>query len=64
MKKSVKTQEKPSSYCERCGVPDAIQFGDHWVCEECYGVRGSCCQEFGADDFWEEKESNEDEKKK
>jgi hypothetical protein len=62
--KHSKPQQKSSDRCERCGAPEAMQFGDHWVCEDCYGLRGSCCPEFGADDLWEERQSSEDKKKK
>jgi len=51
-----KEDENPSTtdpiQCERCGKPGAVKFGDHIICEECYGVCGSCCMEFGGDDLW------------
>jgi hypothetical protein len=42
--------------CERCGRFGAYQFDGERVCAECYELRGSCCPEFGRDDFWREKE--------
>ncbi len=50
--------------CELCGRPDAIRFGDRFVCPECYENAGSCCPEFGGDDLWvfdEEESSREHE---
>lgn len=38
--------------CERCGSFDARQFGEHWLCANCYDIAGSCCLEFGGDDLW------------
>ncbi|HXK62550.1 MAG TPA: hypothetical protein PLP42_21910 [Acidobacteriota bacterium] len=38
--------------CEICGNPEAMQFADQWICEECYQGRSSCCPEFGKDDLW------------
>lgn len=41
--------------CERCGRFGAYQFDGERVCADCYELRGSCCPEFGQDDFWREK---------
>jgi len=38
--------------CDRCGGFQAVDLGDRRLCEDCYGVSGSCCLEFGADDLW------------
>jgi len=32
-----------SCNCERCGKPDAVKFGDEWICVDCYTECGSCC---------------------
>jgi hypothetical protein len=48
MSESAQFHDEPR--CDRCGNPSPFQFGDRLVCEECYGVCGSCCLEFGADD--------------
>lgn len=52
-----------SQPCEICGSPEALQFADQWICEDCYRGRGSCCPEFGKDDLWTfpEDEREEDE---
>jgi len=57
MKQHKKTSPRatpPRHTCERCGSDRAMRIGDHWLCEECYHVRGSCCLEFGGDDLWAE----------
>ncbi len=33
--------------CIHCGVPVASRVGGVPICDECYPVRGACCQEFG-----------------
>ncbi len=50
MSDTVKTDDE--ARCERCGNPAPYEVGDRRVCEDCYGVCGSCCLEFGADDLW------------
>jgi hypothetical protein len=45
--------------CERCGVFSPLDLGDRRLCEECYQLCGSCCQEFGADDLWARKHETE-----
>jgi hypothetical protein len=50
MSETVKTVDGAS--CDRCGALSPLDFGDRRLCEECYGVCGSCCLEFGADDLW------------
>jgi hypothetical protein len=35
--------EPPQAFCERCGKPDAVKFGDELICDECYTACGSCC---------------------
>jgi hypothetical protein len=42
--------------CDRCGGLSPFDLGDRRLCEECYGLAGSCCPEFGADDLWAERE--------
>ncbi|MFB3905202.1 MAG: hypothetical protein ACE15E_17265 [Acidobacteriota bacterium] len=48
---SIKKSESSQS-CEICGCPEALQFADQWICEDCYQGRSSCCPEFGKDDLW------------
>jgi hypothetical protein len=35
--------EQLQAACERCGRPDAVKFGDEFICDECYTACGSCC---------------------
>jgi hypothetical protein len=43
--------------CARCHGPAAFGFGTTWLCEDCYGVIGSCCMEFDGDDLFLEDRS-------
>lgn len=43
--------------CERCHAEAAFGFGDTWLCEDCYGIVGSCCMEFDGDDLFLESRS-------
>lgn len=57
--KGIKTEDRGGTpadalRCERCGRLDGRKMGEHVLCEECYFACGSCCMEFGADDFWAE----------
>lgn len=29
--------------CELCGRFDAMEFGERWLCPDCYAGCGSCC---------------------
>ena len=37
--------------CSRCGVETTSKFGDVFICDECYIIRGSCCPEFEPNDL-------------
>jgi hypothetical protein len=50
----------PNTVCDRCGRFGAYLFDGEKLCAECYGLRGSCCPEFGADDLWRKEPSAED----
>ena len=43
--------------CSRCLAPAQFGFGTTWLCEDCYGVLGSCCMEFDGDDLFLEDRS-------
>lgn len=43
--------------CGRCHAPASFGFGSVWLCEDCYGVVGSCCMEFDGDDLFLEDRS-------
>lgn len=43
----------PAARCGECGAFGATQFGDLFLCTDCYAGKGSCCPEFGKDDLWE-----------
>ena len=43
--------------CSRCHAPALFGFGTTWLCEDCYGVLGSCCMEFDGDDLFLEDRS-------
>jgi hypothetical protein len=43
--------------CSRCHGQAVFGFGATWLCEECYGVLGSCCMEFDGDDIFLEERS-------
>jgi hypothetical protein len=52
---------EPDARCDRCAAFGAFDLGDRKLCEDCYRACGSCCPEFGADDFWKaESEHAED----
>ncbi|HEY0711004.1 MAG TPA: sigma-70 family RNA polymerase sigma factor, partial [Polyangia bacterium] len=38
--------ETSQGVCGDCGAFSDLKFGDRWICETCYTVRGSCCTEF------------------
>ncbi len=43
--------------CSRCHGQAVFGFGATWLCEDCYGVIGSCCMEFDGDDMFLEDRS-------
>lgn len=43
--------------CSRCHGEAVLGFGSTWLCEDCYGVIGSCCMEFDGDDMFLEDRS-------
>lgn len=43
--------------CTRCHGPAEFGFGTTWLCENCYGIIGSCCMEFDGDDLFMEEGS-------
>lgn len=43
--------------CSRCRGEAVFGFGATWLCENCYGVIGSCCMEFDGDDMFLEDRS-------
>jgi hypothetical protein len=43
--------------CSRCHGEAMFGFGSTWLCENCYGVIGSCCMEFDGDDMFLEDRS-------
>jgi hypothetical protein len=47
-------------YCDRCGKPDAVTFGDRTLCRDCYFACNSCCLEFGGDDLWQTTEQSDE----
>ncbi len=42
--------------CRFCGRLTTLLIGGMPVCEECYENAGSCCLEFGGDDFWQKRQ--------
>jgi hypothetical protein len=34
-----------------CGIPVTTRVGDEPICDDCYTVRGACCQEFDGNDL-------------
>lgn len=50
---NAKPQFDENAVCEVCGKYGAYQFGERWLCAECYEAMGSCCPEFGGHDQWE-----------
>jgi len=42
--------------CDSCGRYGAYRLEEENICPECYEKRGTCCPEFGAEDFWRPKE--------
>ncbi len=49
--------ESISHICTRCHGEAVFGFGATWLCEDCYGVIGSCCMEFDGDDMFLEDRS-------
>jgi hypothetical protein len=44
-------EKKTSGHlCQRCHAEAIFGFADTWLCEDCYGIVGSCCMEFDGDD--------------
>ena len=43
--------------CDRCHGEADFGFADTWLCQDCYGVLGSCCMEFDGDDLFLETRS-------
>lgn len=43
--------------CDNCGVRGAFAFDGKTLCEDCYYLQGSCCPEFGGNDFWADTKS-------
>ncbi|MBT5168965.1 MAG: hypothetical protein HOL92_10895 [Opitutales bacterium] len=44
----MKTNESArSAKCQRCGAPIEFQADYPPVCDECYPIYGSCCNEWG-----------------
>lgn len=48
----------PNATCDRCGAYGAFAFADTSLCLQCYTEKGSCCPEFGRDDLWRDRESD------
>lgn len=46
---------KPEATCSCCGRFGAFDFGEEFLCSDCYAEKGSCCLEFGGHDLWNEK---------
>ncbi|MFC5455821.1 hypothetical protein [Prosthecobacter fluviatilis] len=40
---TAEVKEQLQAACERCGAPEAVKFGDEFICDECYAACGSCC---------------------
>jgi len=51
------TMEALGHVCSRCHGQAVFGFGATWLCEDCYGVIGSCCMEFDGDDMFLEDRS-------
>jgi hypothetical protein len=55
-------EEKPTqsqkadenAVCDSCGRYGAYDFCGTHLCVDCYGARGACCPEFGAEDLTED----------
>ena len=43
--------------CSRCQGQAVFGIGATWLCEDCYGIIGSCCMEFDGDDMFLEERS-------
>ena len=39
-------------FFQRCHGEAVFGFGEIWLCEDCYGIVGSCCMEFDGDDLY------------
>ncbi len=39
----------PAAPCVHCGVPVTHYVGGEPICDTCYPLRGSCCQEWDED---------------
>ncbi|WED65097.1 hypothetical protein PXH66_22390 [Synoicihabitans lomoniglobus] len=40
----------PPLPCVHCGVPVVLRVGDVPICDDCYPLRGACCQEWESED--------------
>lgn len=45
--------------CDACGRYGAYDFCGTHLCLDCYGTRGACCPEFGAEDLTDSEETGE-----
>ena len=43
--------------CDRCHGVAVFDIGGKALCEDCYGIVGSCCMEFDGDDLFLEEKS-------
>ena len=43
--------------CDRCHGVAVFDVGGKALCEDCYGIVGSCCLEFDGDDLFLEEKS-------
>lgn len=51
------SMEPVNHMCSRCRGEAVFGFGATWLCEDCYGIIGSCCMEFDGDDMFLEDRS-------
>jgi hypothetical protein len=51
MSKDAKVEFDEKVACDRCGTFGAFLFETEKLCADCYGMRASCCAEFGGDDL-------------
>lgn len=54
MEEPEKQKSDENVVCDACGRYGAYDFCGTHLCLDCYGTRGACCPEFGAEDLTED----------
>lgn len=60
MEQSEKQKPDENVVCDACGRYGAYDFCGTRLCLDCYGSRGACCPEFGAEDLTDDQEGTAD----